>query len=90
MIIEHTTLKKWGAGGICLSINATMRKMLDLKEGSLVRVDIEEGKMIVRKDTSPKSIFPFTEEELLEGATRENAGHELLPDYIEGEIPDYE
>lgn len=89
-IEEHATLKKWGAGGLCLSINATMRKLLNLEEGTPVNIQITEKGFFVepmREEGGEKS--PYTLEQLLVDITPENAHAELLVEPLDNEWPNY-
>ena len=79
MITEQTTLKRWGAGGLCLSINATMRKLMQLQEGTPVEVEVDGDTIIVKKiENKKRKAFPYSEKELIAGLEAIESNSDLL------------
>lgn len=85
MYTEYTTMKTWGSG-ICLGINATIRNMMGLKVGTPVEITLNDGELIIKKAEKQKSIFPYTEDELIAGSASNEFYSDLVAQPLESEM----
>jgi antitoxin MazE len=63
----HAKIQKWG-NGLALRVSGVMRDIPHFQEGTEVDVDVSENGLFVIKSTpNKKSIFPFSESQLVQG-----------------------
>lgn len=74
----HAKIQKWG-NGLALRVSGVMRDIPHFKEGTVVEVDVsEEGFSVVRLLPRKTTLFPYSETQLLQGLTENNAHADLL------------
>ncbi|MFK0573196.1 hypothetical protein [Endozoicomonas sp.] len=80
----ESTIKKWG-NGLALRLSGPMRDIPGFEEGMGVEVEISSDGLIIRPKTR-KSIFPYTEEELI-ASMKEVIKEGDLGDWLEDTLP---
>ena len=79
-------IQKWG-NGLALRVSGSMRDIPHLKEGTEVEVEVtEEGFSVKKCIPKKKQIFPYSEAQLLNNITREQAHADLLASPLPNEI----
>ena len=74
----HAKIQKWG-NGLALRVSGVMRDIPHFQEGTEVDVDVNENGFFVIKSTpKKKSIFPFSESQLLQGLNDGQIRSDLL------------
>jgi bifunctional DNA-binding transcriptional regulator/antitoxin component of YhaV-PrlF toxin-antitoxin module len=89
MYTEETTIKGWGSG-ICIGITSTIRDVVGLKAGTPIEVTVRGEEIIVKKINAKKSLFPFTEAELLADYAPPEYYADLLGSPLNTELVEYE
>jgi antitoxin MazE len=61
----HAKIQKWG-NGLALRVSGVMRDIPHFQEGTEVDVDVtEKGFFVIKSEPKKKSLFPFTESQLI-------------------------
>jgi antitoxin MazE len=82
----HTKIQKWG-NGLALRVSGLMRDIPHFEEGTEVDIEINEKGFIVEKVFRQKnSLFPFSEEQLLQGLTPHLAHADLVITPLDSEM----
>jgi antitoxin MazE len=85
-MLVHTKIQKWG-NGLALRVSGAIRDIPHFQEGTLVKVEVNEEGLIVKKvNTSPKHLLPYTEKELLAGMSPFLAHADLLATPLDNEL----
>lgn len=82
----HARIQKWG-NSLALRICGPMRDIPSFKEGAEVEINITENGFILKKIyLKKKTRFPFSEAELLNGLTYNQAHGDLLAKPLSSEF----
>ena len=82
----HAKIQKWG-NGLALRVSGVMRDIPHFQEGTEVDVDVSEnGLFVIKSALQKKNIFPFSEEQLVQGLNDGQIRSDLLAMPLRSEI----